>query len=201
MADCMKSLDRFVRALRRLPGVGPRQAERFSAYFLRAPQGETEEFINALLSVKQDIKLCQACFSYCENDVCEICQDPDRDHSVLCVVEDPQDIESIEKTGAFKGLYHVLHGAISPMAGRGAEQVKVRELLDRIHNAKTPVREVIIATDPDSEGETTALYLADLLRGLVEQVTRIGYGVPLGGDIDYIDEMTLGYSLKGRTKL
>lgn len=201
MPDCMKSLDRFLRALRRLPGVGPRQAERFSAYFLRAPQGETEEFINALLSVKQDIKLCQVCFSYCENDVCEICQDPDRDHSVLCVVEDPQDIESIEKTGAFKGLYHVLHGAISPMAGRGAEQVKVRELLDRIHNAKTPVREVIIATDPDSEGETTALYLADLLRGLVEQVTRIGYGVPLGGDIDYIDEMTLGYSLKGRTKL
>lgn len=197
----MKSLDRFVRALRRLPGVGPRQAERFSAYFLRAPQGETEEFINALLSVKQDIKLCQVCFSYCENDICEICQDPDRDHSVLCVVEDPQDIESIEKTGAFKGLYHVLHGAISPMAGRGAEQVKVRELLDRIHNAKTSVREVIIATDPDSEGETTALYLADLLRGLVEQVTRIGYGVPLGGDIDYIDEMTLGYSLKGRTKL
>jgi recombination protein RecR len=197
----MKSLDRLIRALRRLPGVGPRQAERFSAYFLRAPQGETEEFINALLSVKQDVKLCQVCFSYCENDICEICQDPDRDHSVLCVVEDPQDIESIEKTGAFKGLYHVLHGAISPMDGRGAEQVKVRELLDRIHQAKTPVREVIIATDPDSEGETTALYLADLLRGLVEQITRIGYGVPLGGDIDYIDEMTLGYSLKGRTKL
>ena len=197
----MKSLDRLIRALRRLPGVGPRQAERFSAYFLRAPQGETEEFINALLLVKQDVKLCRTCFSYCENDLCEICQDPDRDQSVLCVVEDPQDIESIEKTGAFKGLYHVLHGAISPMDGRGAEQVKVRELLDRIHQAKIPVREVIIATDPDSEGETTALYLADLLRGLVDQVTRIGYGVPLGGDIDYIDEMTLGYSLKGRTKL
>lgn len=197
----MKSLDRLVRAFRRLPGVGPRQAERFSAYFLRASQGETEEFVNALLSMKQDVKLCPVCFSYSENDLCDICRDPDRDQGLICVVEDPQDIESIEKTGAYKGLYHVLHGAISPMEGRGAEQVKARELLERIQHSATPVREVIIATDPDSEGETTALYLADLLRGLVGQVTRIGYGVPLGGDIDYIDEMTLGYSLKGRTKL
>lgn len=197
----MKSLDRLVRALRRLPGVGPRQAERFAAYFLRASQGETEEFINALLAVKQDVKLCSVCFSYSEQDVCEICRDQDRDTGLICVVEDPQDIESIEKTGAYKGLYHVLHGAISPMEGRGAEQVKVRELLARVQQSAVPIREVIIATDPDSEGETTALYLADLLRGMVGQVTRIGYGVPLGGDIDYIDEMTLGYSLKGRTKL
>lgn len=197
----MKSLDRLVRAFRRLPGVGPRQAERFSAYFLRASQGETEEFVNALLSMKQDVKLCPVCFSYSENDLCDICRDLDRDKGLICVVEDPQDIESIEKTGAYKGLYHVLHGAISPMEGRGAEQVKARELLERIQHSATPIREVIIATDPDSEGETTALYLADLLRGLVGQITRIGYGVPLGGDIDYIDEMTLGYSLKGRTKL
>lgn len=197
----MKSLDRLVRAFRRLPGVGPRQAERFSAYFLRASQGETEEFVNALLSMKQDVKLCPVCFSYSENDLCDICRDPDRDQGLICVVEDPQDIESIEKTGAYKGLYHVLHGAISPMEGRGAEQVKARELLERIQHSARPIREVIIATDPDSEGETTALYLADLLRGLVGQITRIGYGVPLGGDIDYIDEMTLGYSLKGRTKL
>ena len=197
----MKSLDRLVRAFRRLPGVGPRQAERFSAYFLRASQGETEEFVNALLSMKQDVKLCPVCFSYSENDLCDICRDLDRDQGLICVVEDPQDIQSIEKTGAYKGLYHVLHGAISPMEGRGAEQVKARELLERIQHSATPIREVIIATDPDSEGETTALYLADLLRGLVGQITRIGYGVPLGGDIDYIDEMTLGYSLKGRTKL
>lgn len=197
----MKSLDRLVRALRRLPGVGPRQAERFAAYFLRASQGETEEFVNALLTMKQDVKLCSVCFAYSEDDLCSVCRDIDRDQGLICVVEDPQDIEAIEKTGAYKGLYHVLHGAISPMDGRGAEQVKVRELLERVQHAKTPVREVIIATDPDSEGETTALYLADLLRGMVGQVTRIGYGVPLGGDIDYIDEMTLGYSLKGRTKL
>ena len=197
----MKSLDRLIRALRRLPGVGPRQAERFAAYFLRASQGETEEFVAALSSVKQDIKLCPVCFSYSEADLCPICSDQDRDRGLICVVEDPQDIEAIEKTGAYKGLYHVLHGAISPMDGRGADQVKVRELLTRVQNADPEVREVIIATDPDSEGETTALYLADLLRGLVGQVTRIGYGVPLGGDLDYMDEMTLGYSLKGRTKL
>lgn len=197
----MKSLDRLVRALRRLPGVGPRQAERFAVYFLRASEGETEEFIRALSSVKQDIKLCSVCFSYSETDLCPICADPDRDHSQICVVEDPQDIQAIEKTHAYKGVYHVLHGAISPLDGRSAEQIKVRELLTRVQQARPAVREIILATDPDSEGETTALYLADLLRSQVEQITRIGYGVPLGGDIDYMDEMTLGYSLKGRTKL
>ncbi len=197
----MKALDRLVRALRRMPGVGPRQAERFAAYFLRAPQGEAEEFVAAVLGLKQNIKFCRICHAYSESDVCPICADPDRDKGVICVVEDPQDIESIEKTGAFHGLYHVLHGAISPMEGRGAEQVKVKELLQRVQESEVPVREVILATDPDTEGETTALYLADLLHGLVERVSRIGYGVPLGGDIDYIDEMTLGYSLKGRTKM
>lgn len=197
----MKSLDRLVRALRRLPGVGPRQAERFATYFLRTSQGEMEEFVNALVEVKQGVKLCKECFAYSETELCEICSDQDRDRSIICVVEDPQDIESLEKTGAFKGLYHVLHGSISPMEGRGAEQVKVRELVERIRKSPVAIKEVILATDPDSDGETTALYLADLLRGLVPQITRIGYGVPLGGDIDYIDEMTLGYSLKGRTKL
>ena len=197
----MKSLDRFVRALRRLPGVGPRQAERFAAYFLRASQGETEEFVSALSALKQDVKLCRTCFCYSETATCPICADPDRDHTQICVVEDPQDIEAIEKTHAYKGLYHVLHGAISPLDGRNAEQVKVRELVERVQQASPAIREIIIATDPDSEGETTALYLADLLRGQVDQITRIGYGVPLGGDIDYMDEMTLGYSLKGRTKI
>ena len=197
----MLHLDRLVRALKRLPGVGPRQAERFAAYFLRASQGEVEEFITALSEVKSSVVLCPQCFAYSEGDLCEICQNPDRTHTQICVVEDPQDIEAIEKTGAYKGLYHVLHGAISPLEGRSAEQVKVRELLARVQNANPKIEEVIIATDPDSEGETTALYLADLLRGQVAQITRIGYGVPLGGDIDYMDEMTLGYSLKGRTKI
>ena len=197
----MQHLDRLVRALRRLPGVGPRQAERFAAYFLRASQGEVEEFITALGEMKASVVLCPQCFAYSENDLCDICRDTDRDATKICVVEDPQDIEAIEKTGAYKGLYHVLHGAISPMEGRGAEHVKVRELLARVQRANPAIDEIIIATDPDSEGETTALYLADLLRGQVPHITRIGYGVPLGGDIDYMDEMTLGYSLKGRTKI
>jgi len=197
----MKSLDRLIRAWRRLPGVGPRQAERFTDYFLRASDGEVEEFINALVQMKKDVQLCPVCFAYTEGGLCPICRDQDRDGSLLCVVEDPQDIEAIEKTGAYKGLYHVLHGAISPLAGRGAEQLKVRELLARVENADPAVREVIMATDPDNEGETTALYLADLLRGKVGQISRIGYGVPLGGDLDYLDELTLGHSLKGRTKL
>lgn len=197
----IRPLDRLVRALKRLPGVGPRQAERFAAYFLRASQGEVEEFMTALSEMKNSVVLCSNCFAYSERGLCEICQDSSRDAGQICVVEDPQDIEAIEKTGAYKGLYHVLHGAISPMEGRGAEQVKVRELLARVQQANPKIREIILATDPDSEGETTALYLADLLRGQVGQVTRIGYGVPLGGDIDYMDEMTLGYSLKGRTKI
>ena len=197
----MKGLDRVVRALRRLPGVGPRQAERFAAYFLRTPQGEIEEFVNALLDMKHDIKLCPVCFSYSDQPLCAICADADRNHRQIWVVEEPQDIEAIEKTKAYNGVYHVLHGTISPMEGKGAEHVKIRELLARIQSSDQPIQEVIIATDPDSEGETTALYLADLLRGQVEHVTRIGYGVPLGGDLDYMDEMTLGYSLKGRTKI
>lgn len=197
----IRPLERMVRALKRLPGIGPRQAERLAAYFLRASQGEVEEFITALSEVKSAVMLCPQCFAYSEDGLCEICRDSSRDGTQICVVEDPQDIEAIEKTGAYKGLYHVLHGAISPLEGRGAEQVKVRELLARVQSASPKIKEVILATDPDSEGETTALYLADLLRGQVEQVTRIGYGVPLGGDLDYMDEMTLGYSLKGRTKL
>jgi len=197
----MKSLERLIRAFRRLPGVGPRQAERLCAYFLRSPIGEAEEFAQALLDMKENIKLCPVCFAYSEQDLCALCSDPDRNRSIICVVEDPQDIEAIEKTKLFNGLYHVLHGAISPMDGRSAQQIKVRELLDRVKNAAAPVREIILATDPDAEGETTALYLADLLRPLVPQITRIGYGVPLGGDLDYLDEMTLGYSLKGRTKI
>jgi len=197
----MQSLDRLIRALRRLPGVGPRQAERFASYLLRSPQGEVEELSDAIMGLKQGVRLCRICHAYSENEICSICADEDRDAGTICVVEDPQDIEAIEKTGVFKGVYHVLHGAISPMEGRGAQQVKVKELLTRINSSPVAIKEVILATDPDAEGETTALYLADLLRGMVGRITRIGYGVPLGGDIDYMDEMTLGYSLKGRTKM
>jgi len=197
----MKSFDRLVRALRRLPGVGPRQAERFSSYFLKAGESEIEEFIAALSATRDGVKLCQKCFAYTEDDLCPVCQDETRDQSLICVVEDPQDVAAVEKSGAFKGLYHVLHGAYSPVDGKGPDSIKIRELIERVHNADPAIKEVIIATDPDTEGETTALYIADALKGLVDKVTRIGYGVPLGGDLDYMDEMTLSHSLKGRTKI
>lgn len=197
----MKSYDRLIKAFRRLPGVGPRQAERFSLHFLRASEGEVAEFTDALLKMRENIHYCPQCFSYSEGDLCEICSDDTRDHSLLCVVEEAKDIEAIEKTKSFNGLYHVLQGSISPMDGRTADSVKIKELILRVQDSAEPVREVIIATNPDTEGETTALYIADVLRGLVGKVTRIGYGMPLGGHIDYIDELTLSHALKGRTKL
>ncbi len=197
----MKSYDRLIKAFRRLPGVGPRQAERFSLHFLRASEGEVAEFTDALLKMRDNIHYCPQCFSYSEGDLCEICSDDTRDHSLLCVVEEAKDIEAIEKTKSFNGLYHVLQGSISPMDGRTADSVKIKELILRVQDSAEPVKEVIIATNPDTEGETTALYIADVLRGLVGRVTRIGYGMPLGGHIDYIDELTLSHALKGRTKL
>lgn len=197
----MKSYDRLIKAFRRLPGVGPRQAERFSLHFLRASEGEVAEFTEALLKMRSSIHYCPQCFSYSEGDLCDICSDDTRDSTILCVVEEAKDIEAIEKTKTFNGLYHVLQGSISPMEGKTADSIKIKELVLRIQDAQKPVREVIIATNPDTEGETTALYIADVLRGLVDKVTRIGYGMPLGGHIDYIDELTLSHALKGRTKL
>ena len=197
----MKSLDRLIKCFRRLQGVGPRQAERFALHFLRAPESEVAEFTEALLKMRANVHYCPICFSYSEGSLCEICSDDTRDDGFLCVVEEPKDIEAIEKTGSYNGLYHVLHGSISPLGGRGADDLKIKELVERVQNSEREIREVIIATNPDTEGESTSLYIADVLRGLVGKITRIGYGMPLGGHIDYIDEMTLSHSLKGRTKI
>ncbi len=198
----MKSLEELIKCFRRLPGVGPRQAERFSLYFLRAPDGEVDAFIQALLKMRRQIHFCPQCFNYNDSEgLCPICADDMRDKHILCIVEEARDIEAIEKTHSFNGLYHVLHGSISPLDGRNADSLKIKELLLRVQNADPAVKEVIIATNPDAEGETTSLYLADLLRGLVGKITRIAYGMPLGGQIDYIDEITLKHALKGRTKI
>jgi recombination protein RecR len=197
----MKSLDRLIKAFRRLPGVGPRQAERFALHYLRAAESEVAEFTEALLKMRASVHYCPRCFAYSEGDICEICSDDTREHTLLCVVEEPKDIEAIEKTRAYNGLYHVLHGSISPMEGRTADSVRIKELIKRVQDAPEEIKEVIVATNPDTEGETTSLYIADVLRGLVGKVTRIGYGMPLGGQIDYIDELTLSHALKGRTKL
>lgn len=196
----MKSFDRMIKALRRLPGVGPKQAERYAAYFLKAPGPVTEDFIAALRELKSSVRICRRCFSYAESELCDICSNPDRSRELLCVVEEPQDVEIVEKTRVFKGYYHVLGGPVSPVDGLGVDSVRMRELVNRI-KAEPDIQEVIIATDPDTEGEATALYIAELLRGLVPRITRIAYGVPLGGNLDYTDELTLGYALKGRINI
>lgn len=197
----MKTLDNLIQCFRKLQGVGPRQAERFALHFLRAPESEVADFTQALISARENIRYCSNCFAYSENDICDICSDETRDKGLICVVQESKDIEAVEKTKLFNGLYHVLHGAVSPLEGKHLENLKIRELIERVQNSPQEIREVIIATNPDSEGEVTALYLADLLRGLVGKISRLGYGLPLGAQIDYIDEMTLSHSLKGRTKL
>lgn len=197
----MISLTRLINLLKRLPGVGPRQAERFSNYFLRSSNVYTEEIISALRQLKASVKLCQKCFTWSETALCSICSDTARDVSAICVVEEPQDIEAIEKTKIFNGFYHVLGGAISHIDGIGAGNIRISQLVERIKNSNGQIKEIIIAVDPDTEGETTALYLSQVLRNLTPKITRIAYGVPLGGDLDYTDEMTLTYALKGRTDI
>jgi recombination protein RecR len=192
----MKSFERLISALKRLPGVGPKQAERFALHLLRAPRTEVEGLVEALREAKAAMRLCARCGDFTDKEVCRICNDPARDASILCVVEEPQDVAAIERSRAFKGLYHVLHGSLSPLDGHGPERIRVRELLERVKAGA--VREVIVATDPDTEGEATALYLAQQLHPLNVKTTRIAHGVPMGGDLDYIDERTLSHALSGR---
>lgn len=192
----MKSFERLTAALKRLPGVGPKQAERFALHLLRAPRAETENLVEALREAKAAMRLCARCGDFTDREVCRLCSDPARDAGLICVVEEPQDAAAIERSRSFKGHYHVLHGALSPLDGVGPERIKARELLERVRAGG--VREVVLATDPDTEGEATALYLAEALHALGVKVTRIAHGVPLGGDLDYLDERTLSHALSGR---
>ena len=197
----MKALERIISVFRRFPGVGPKQAERFALYVVRASDPEIEDLVEALRAVKASVNYCRECFNYAEGDLCPVCADAHRDRSSICVVERPQDLAAIEKAKSFSGVYHVLHGAVSPAAGVAPEHIKLKELIDRVRAADGGVKEVIIATNPDADGEATAMYLIRLLKPYVQKITRIAYGVPLGGDIDYMDEVTLGYALKGRIKI
>lgn len=196
----MKSMDRLLASLRRLPGVGPKQAERLALHLLRAPISEVSELSAALLEAKTRIGDCGRCQDLSEGPLCRVCEDATRDRSLICVVENPMDVAAVERSGSFKGFYHVLHGALSPIEGVGPQALRMRELTDRL-KAEPWVREVIVATDPDTEGEATALYLGGLLRGLGPKVTRIAHGVPLGGDLEYTDEGTLAYAITGRREL
>jgi recombination protein RecR len=182
--------------LGRLPGVGPKSAQRIAFHLLQADPADVERLAAVLVEVKRRVKFCSICFNVSEEDTCRICQDPRRDPSVLCVVEEYKDVVAIERTREFKGRYHVLGGAISPIDGVGPDQLRIRELLQRLHDAT--ITEVILATDPNLEGEATATYLTRQLSPLGLRVTRLASGLPVGGDLEYADEVTLGRAFVGR---
>jgi len=185
--------------LGRLPGIGPKSAQRLAFHLMKVSVEDTSRLTVAIDEMKAKVRFCDRCFNLAEGDLCVVCTDDRRDASVLCVVEDPRDIVAVERTGEFRGRYHVLGGAISPIEGIGPDQLRVRELLVRLE--PEGVEEVILATNPNIEGEATAMYLARLLAPLGMDVTRIASGLPVGGDLEYADELTLGRALEGRRRL
>jgi recombination protein RecR len=199
MAYYPEPVARLIEALQKLPGIGPKTAQRLTFFLLKRPAGEIAELAEALSQLKSRIAHCSVCFNVTEDDPCRICRDAGRDARAVCVVEEPNDLLALERTGEFRGRYHVLLGALSPLDGIGPEDLKVRELLIRLEAG--PVEEVILATNPSVEGEATAIYLAKLLRPLGVRVTRIARGLPVGGDLEYADEVTLAKALEGRKEM
>ena len=192
---------RLIEAFSRLPGIGPKTAQRLTFHLLRAPDAEARSLATALVAVRDQVVFCDRCFNISDAALCPICRDPARDQLRLCIVEEPLDVLALERTGEFRGLYHVLHGAISPIDGIGPDRLKIRELLSRADDAKrdgSPFEEVILATNPTLEGEATAMYLAERLESVVGVVSRIARGLPVGGDLEYADEVTLIRALQGR---
>lgn len=190
---------RLVEELTKLPGVGQKTAQRLAFHLLKVPPEEARSLAEAIVDARERVTFCTRCFNFAQGELCECCADARRDPALVCVVERPQDIVAVERTGEFRGLYHVLGGAISPIDGIGPEELKVRELLDRVR--KDGILEVIVATNPRVEGEATAVYLANILKPLGVKATRIASGLPVGGDLEYADEVTLGRALKGRLEL
>jgi len=188
---------RLIEEFNKLPGIGPKTAQRLTFYLLRMPAEEARGLAEAIVEVKERIGFCSTCFNITESDPCCVCRGA-RDRSMICVVEEPLDVLALERTGHYKGLYHVLHGAISPMEGIGPEELRIRELLGRLGEG---VQEVILATNPNLEGEATAMYLSKLLTPLGAKVTRLARGLPVGGDLEYADEVTLTRALEGRREL
>jgi recombination protein RecR len=190
---------RLLEELERLPGVGPKSAQRIAYWLLTAESADAERLATAITEVKRTIHFCPVCFNFAEGDLCSVCGDPERDRAMVCVVEEPRDLVAVDRTGEFHGAYHVLQGAISPIDGIGPERLRVRELIERLGEAE--ITEVVIATNPNVEGETTALYLARLIKPLGIKVTRIASGLPVGGDLEYADEVTLGRALEARREM
>lgn len=193
------SIEKLIESFERLPSIGHKTAARLAFHILNSSEEETNEFISSIVNAKKNLKYCSKCYNISDTDPCIICGNPKRDSSVICVVEDVRDIIAMEKTHEFKGVYHVLHGSISPMNGIGPDDIKIKELLARLMDGQ--VKEVILATNPRVEGEATAMYLSKLIKPLGIIVSRIAHGIPVGGDLEYTDEITLTKALEGRREL
>lgn len=193
------SIEKLIESFERLPSIGHKTAVRLAFHMLDSSKEETDEFINSIINAKEKLKYCSNCYNISDTDPCPICSSPKRDNSVICVVEDVRDVMAMERTHEFKGVYHVLHGTISPMNGIGPEDIKIKELLNRIAN--NDIKEIIIATNPRVEGEATAIYISKIIKPLGIKVTRIAHGIPVGGDLEYTDEVTLSKALEGRREL
>ena len=193
------SLQKLLDELGRLPGIGPKSAQRIAYYLLEADAEEARRLAEAILEVKQEVHFCSRCFNYATADECSICQDPMRDTTRICVVGEPRDVQAIERTGSYHGLYHVLHGTLSPMGHVGPDDIRIRELVKRVAEEET--EEVILATNPDTEGEATAMYISRLLQPFGIKITRLAYGIPVGGHLEFVDEVTLTRALEGRKEL
>lgn len=195
----VEPLARLIEELSKMPTVGPKTAQRLAFHILRMPPEDAQKLSQAILDAKAKIRYCSICFHITDVDPCAMCSSPTRNRSMICVVEDPRDVLAMERTREYRGLYHVLHGAISPLDGIGPDDLKITELLARVHAGE--VKEVIVATNPRVEGEATAIYLAKILKPLGVKVTRIAHGLPVGGDLEYADEVTLAKALEGRREM
>ena len=199
MAGLIKPLNNIYEQFRRLPGIGNKSALRLAYHIIDMPEADVQRLAETLLQAKRDIRLCKECFNLTDSDVCSICRDEKRDHSTICVVEQPQDAVAMERSHGYTGVYHVLHGCLSPLDGIGPEELRIKELLFRL--GKDDVKEVILATNSNVEGEATASYLAQLLRNQPVIVSRIARGLPMGGDLEYADEVTLAKALENRIRM
>jgi len=192
-------VSRLIEEFNKLPGIGPKSAARLTYYLLRMPEEDVRALAEAIIAVKEKTVLCSSCQNITDSNPCAVCASNERDHSIICVVKDPLDILALERTGQYKGLYHVLHGVLSPMDGIGPDDLKIRELLPRLRTGS--VKEIIFATNPNLEGEATAMYLQRLLSPLGIRLTRLARGLPIGGDLEYADEVTLSHALEGRQEM
>lgn len=197
-----KAIQNVVESFERLPGIGPKSAERLTFYLLHVPQGELDKFANSVQSLKRDTVICSTCFNIGESDPCSICEDVERNHSVLCVVEQPLDVIALEKNKKYPGVYHVLTGKIDPLNNIGPDEIKISELLQRVRTDGEKIKEIILATNPTMEGEATAMYIAKKLKEIDHslKVSRIGRGLPIGADIEYADPTTLERAMEGRSE-